>query len=77
VAKISGNSGKKWQEIEGFHSKSWKNEETSGRNFKFQRDHRLTNQNTRKLTKHVFVGFFVGAPCMADNLVVKVHYGGM
>jgi hypothetical protein len=24
-----------------------------------------------------FKGFFFGAPCMADNSVVKVHYGGM
>jgi hypothetical protein len=21
--------------------------------------------------------FFIGAPCMVDNLVVKVHYGGL
>lgn len=30
-----------------------------GPGFESQRDHRLTNQSTRKLTKLIFVGFFV------------------
>jgi hypothetical protein len=39
VAKICGNSGKKWQEIELLCAELWKNREIPGRNFNLQRDH--------------------------------------
>jgi hypothetical protein len=49
VAKICGNSGKKWQEIEGFRTKSWKNRENTGRNFKLQRDPQGTESSPNLL----------------------------
>jgi hypothetical protein len=61
VAKICGNSGKKWQEFEALHAELWKKCETSGRNFKLQRDHKRQKTPLRPLDAQVVV-VFCGIP---------------
>jgi hypothetical protein len=62
VAKICGNSGKKWQEIEALPAELWKNREIPGRNFKLQRDHKRQKKILRPPDFQVvviFVAFLV------------------
>jgi hypothetical protein len=57
VAKICGNSGKKWQEIELLCAELWKNRETSGRNFNLQRHHKRRKITQQPLDAQVVVAF--------------------
>jgi hypothetical protein len=66
VAKICGNSGKKWQEIEASRPNLWKNREIPGRNFNLQRDHKRQKTPLQELDAQVVVVF---CGILSGNLV--------